>query len=63
MPKTRLQECAFTVLMTFVMVYAMICFNIAITQGIKHMITMGKATMSRGRKALRRICKNSFWMR
>ena len=33
MPKTRLQECAFTVLMTFVMVYAMICFNIAITQG------------------------------
>ena len=33
MPKTRLQECAFTVLMTFVMVYAMICFNIAIGQG------------------------------
>ncbi|MBQ9041925.1 MAG: hypothetical protein IJ111_03835 [Eggerthellaceae bacterium] len=33
MPKTRLQECAFTVLMTFVMVYAMVCFNIAISQG------------------------------
>ncbi len=33
MPKTRLQECAFTVLMTFVMVYAMICFNIVISQG------------------------------
>ena len=33
MPKTRLQECAFTVLMTFVMVYAMVCFNIAISMG------------------------------
>lgn len=33
MPKTRLQECAFTILMTFVMVYAMICFNIIISQG------------------------------
>lgn len=33
MPKTRLQECAFTILMTFVMVYAMVCFNIAISTG------------------------------
>jgi len=33
MPKTRLQECAFTILMTFVMVYAMICFNIVINTG------------------------------
>lgn len=33
MPKTRLQECAFTVLMTFVMVYAMICFNLILSQG------------------------------
>ena len=28
MPKTRLQEFAFTILMTFAMVYAMVCFNI-----------------------------------
>ena len=33
MPKTRLQEFAFTILMTFAMVYAMVCFNIVISTG------------------------------
>ena len=31
MPKTKLQEVVFTILMVFVMVYAMICYNIALT--------------------------------
>lgn len=43
MPKTRLQEYAFTVLMTFVMVYAMICFNIAIAQGQPTLSMFGSA--------------------
>lgn len=30
MPKTKLQEVVFTILMVFVMVYAMICYNIAL---------------------------------
>ena len=30
MPKTKLQEVVFTILMVFVMVYAMICYNILI---------------------------------
>ena len=34
-----------------------------ITHGITHIIMMGNTTMRRGRKALRRICKNSFCMR
>ena len=29
MPKTKFQEVVFTILMVFVMVYAMICYNIA----------------------------------
>lgn len=33
MPKTRLQNIIFTILMAFVMVYAMICYNIAISRG------------------------------
>ena len=33
MPKTRLQEFAFTILMTFAMVYAMVCFNIVVSTG------------------------------
>jgi len=33
MPKTRLQEFAFTILMTFAMVYAMVFFNIVINTG------------------------------
>ena len=34
-----------------------------ITHGITHMMIMGNITMSRGRNALRLICKNSFLMR
>ena len=33
MPKTKLQEVVFTILMVFVMVYAMICYNIALNMG------------------------------
>ena len=34
-----------------------------ITQGMTHMMTTGKTKMSRGRKELRLICRNSFWIR
>ena len=30
MPKTKFQEVIFTIMMVFVMVYAMICYNIAL---------------------------------
>lgn len=33
MPKTKLQEIVFTIMMVFVMVYAMICYNIALNIG------------------------------
>ena len=33
MPKTRKQETIFTIMMVFVMVYAMICYNIALSNG------------------------------
>ena len=33
MPKTKLQEVVFTILMVFVMVYAMICYNISLNIG------------------------------
>ena len=33
MPKTKLQEVVLTILMVFVMVYAMICYNIALNMG------------------------------
>ena len=33
MPKTKFQEIVFTILMVFVMVYAMICYNIALNIG------------------------------
>lgn len=33
MPKTKFQEVVFTILMVFVMVYAMICYNIALNIG------------------------------
>ena len=33
MPKTRFQNVVFTLLMAFVMVYAMICYNIALNTG------------------------------
>ena len=33
MPKTKFQEIIFTILMVFVMVYAMICYNIALNTG------------------------------
>lgn len=33
MPKTKFQEIIFTILMVFVMVYAMICYNIALNIG------------------------------
>ena len=33
MPKNKVQEVIFTILMVFVMVYAMICYNIAIETG------------------------------
>ena len=33
MPKTKFQEVIFTILMVFVMVYAMICYNIALNKG------------------------------
>lgn len=33
MPKTKFQEVVFTVLMVFVMVYAMICYNISLNMG------------------------------
>ena len=33
MPKTKLQEVVFTILMVFVMVYTMICYNIALNVG------------------------------
>ena len=33
MPKTKFQEVIFTILMVFVMVYGMICYNIALAMG------------------------------
>lgn len=33
MPKNRMQETIFTIMMVFVMVYAMICYNISIANG------------------------------
>ena len=33
MPKNKVQEVIFTILMVFVMVYAMICYNIAVETG------------------------------
>ena len=33
MPKTKFQVVVFTILMVFVMVYAMICYNIALNIG------------------------------
>ena len=33
MPKNKVQEVIFTILMVFVMVYAMICYNIALETG------------------------------
>ena len=33
MPKTKLQEVVFTILMVFVMVYAMICYNVSLNMG------------------------------
>ena len=33
MPKTKLQDVFFTLLMAFVMVYGMVCYNIAIEKG------------------------------
>ena len=39
MPKTKLQEVVFTILMVFVMVYAMICYNIALNMG--ELVIMG----------------------
>ena len=33
MPKSKLQEVIFTILMVFVMVYAMVCYNIALNTG------------------------------
>ena len=33
MPKTKFQEIIFTILMVSVMVYAMICYNIALNMG------------------------------
>lgn len=39
MPRTKFQEVIFTILMVFVMVYAMICYNIALsTGGLKNFI-------------------------
>ena len=33
MPQTKLQDIVFTLMMVFVMVYAMVCYNIALDQG------------------------------
>lgn len=33
MPKTKLQNIIFTLIMAFVMVYAMVCYNIALDKG------------------------------
>ena len=33
MPKTKVQNIIFTIIMAFIMVYAMICYNIAINKG------------------------------
>ena len=39
MPKNRLQETVFTIMMVLVMVYAMICYNIAPeTGGMKNFV-------------------------
>ena len=39
MPKNRFQETIFTIMMVLVMVYAMICFNIALkTGGMKNFV-------------------------
>ena len=34
MPKNKFQEVIFTIIMVFVMVYAMICYNIVLNTGI-----------------------------
>ena len=33
MPKTKLQNVIFTLIMAFVMVYALVCYNIALDKG------------------------------
>lgn len=33
MPKNKFQEVIFTIIMVFFMVYAMICYNIAVNKG------------------------------
>ena len=33
MPKNKFQEVIFTIMMVFVMVYAMICYNISLNMG------------------------------
>ena len=39
MPKNKFQEVIFTIMMVFVMVYAMICYNIALeTGGMKNFV-------------------------
>lgn len=39
MPKTKFQEVIFTIIMVFVMVYAMVCYNIALnTGGMSNMV-------------------------
>lgn len=34
MPKNKFQEVIFTIIMVFFMVYAMICYNISLNQGV-----------------------------
>ncbi len=43
MPKNRLQETVFTIMMVLVMVYAMICYNIALETGdMKNFVFKGR---------------------
>lgn len=43
MPKTKLQDIYFTIVMVFFMVYAMICYNISLATGGLHMSTFAAA--------------------
>ena len=44
MPKTKLENFVFTVIMAFIMVYAMICYNISLNIGGMQQIAERNAT-------------------
>lgn len=62
MPKTKLQNVCFSILMVAVMVYGMVCYNITITQGEMtnqvFILALGELFImfTTVRKCTRRVC-------